>query len=249
MDIGIVSLFPQMFDALKYGVIGRAIKNKLINIQYWQPRNFTTDKHKTVDDRPYGGGPGMVMKTEPLYNAIATAKNNMAKNAKVIYVSPQGKTFTQNGAMQLAQESNLIFVAGRYEGVDDRLITTIIDEQWSIGDYVLTGGESAIMVMIDAIIRLLPNVLGDEESAKQDSFVNGLLDYPHYTRPENFHGLLVPKVLLCGDHAKITKWRLKQSLGRTWLHRPDLIEKLQLNSVQQKLLQEFIEENLEHKDE
>jgi len=249
MDIGIVSLFPQMFDALKYGVIGRAIKNKLINIQYWQPRNFTTDKHKTVDDRPYGGGPGMVMKTEPLYNAIVTAKNSMAKNAKVIYVSPQGKTFTQNGAMQLAQESNLIFVAGRYEGVDDRLITTIIDEQWSIGDYVLTGGESAIMVMIDAIIRLLPNVLGDEESAKQDSFVNGLLDYPHYTRPENFHGLLVPKVLLCGDHAKITKWRLKQSLGRTWLHRPDLIEKLQLNSVQQKLLQEFIEENLEHKDE
>ncbi|MGD9153282.1 MAG: tRNA (guanosine(37)-N1)-methyltransferase TrmD [Gammaproteobacteria bacterium] len=239
MEMGIITLFPEMFDALNFGVIGRAIKQNIINLQFWNPRDFTTDKHRTVDDRPYGGGPGMLMKAQPLQDAIKTAKNKI-KNAKVIYVSPQGQRFDQAAAKKMANNSGIIFLAGRYEGIDERLIGTDIDEEWSIGDYVLTGGELAIMVMVDAITRLLPNVLGDEESAAADSFMDGLLDHPHYTRPEILNGLAVPEVLLSGNHAEIAKWRLKQALGRTWLRRPDLLEKMQLNKLQKNLLKEFI---------
>jgi tRNA (guanine37-N1)-methyltransferase len=241
MEMGIITLFPEMFDALNFGVIGRAIKQNIINLQFWNPRDFTTDKHRTVDDRPYGGGPGMLMKAQPLQEAIKASKNKI-KNAKVIYVSPQGQRFDQAAAKKMANNSGIIFLAGRYEGIDERLIGTDIDEEWSIGDYVLTGGELAIMVMVDAITRLLPNVLGDEESAKADSFMDGLLDHPHYTRPEVLNGLAVPEVLLSGNHAEIARWRLKQALGRTWLRRPDLLEKMQLNKLQKNLLKEFINE-------
>jgi tRNA (guanine37-N1)-methyltransferase len=238
MEIGLITLFPEMFAALNYGVIGRAIKQNIINLQHWNPRDFTTDKHRTVDDRPYGGGPGMLMKAQPLQDAIKAAKNKI--NAKVIYVSPQGKPFNQAAAKKMAGYKGIIFLAGRYEGIDERLIGTDVDEEWSIGDYVLTGGELAVMVMIDAIARLLPNVLGDEQSAEMDSFVDGLLDHPHYTRPEILNGMQVPKVLLSGNHAEITRWRLKQSLGRTWLRRPDLLKKIKLNKLQQTLLEEFM---------
>jgi tRNA (guanine37-N1)-methyltransferase len=246
MEIGLITLFPEMFDALNYGVIGRAIKQNIIKLQHWNPRDFTCDKHRTVDDRPYGGGPGMLMKAQPLQDAIKTARGKI-KNTKVIYVSPQGKPFTQAAAKNMASHKKIIFLAGRYEGIDERLIETDVDEEWSIGDYVLTGGELAVMVMIDAIVRLLPNVLGDEQSAKLDSFVDGLLDHPHYTRPEVLNGTQVPKVLLSGNHAEITKWRLKQSLGRTWLRRPDLLKKIKLNKLQQDLLQEFIDESRKRK--
>lgn len=241
MEMGVITLFPEMFDALNFGVIGRAIRQNIVNLQFWNPRDFTTDKHRTVDDRPYGGGPGMLMKAQPLQDAIKAAKNKI-KNAKVIYVSPQGQRFDQTAAKKMANNSSMIFLAGRYEGIDERLIGTDIDEEWSIGDYVLTGGELAIMVMVDAIIRLLPNVLGDEESALADSFMDGLLDHPHYTRPEILNALAVPEILLSGNHAEIAKWRLKQALGKTWLRRPDLLEKLQLNKVQKILLKEFINE-------
>lgn len=241
MEMGIISLFPEMFDALNFGVIGRAIKQNTINLQFWNPRDFTTDKRRTVDDRPYGGGPGMLMKAQPLQDAIKAAKNKI-KNAKVIYVSPQGQRFDQTTAKNMANNSGIIFLAGRYEGIDERLIGADIDEEWSIGDYVLTGGELAIMVMVDTITRLLPNVLGDEESAAADSFMDGLLDHPHYTRPEILNGLAVPEVLLSGNHAEIARWRAKLALGKTWLRRPDLLEKLQLNQLQQMLLNEFINE-------
>jgi len=239
MEIGLITLFPEMFDALNYGVIGRAIKQNIIKLQHWNPRDFTTNKHRTVDDRPYGGGPGMLMKVPPLQDAISDSRKKM-KDAKVIYVSPQGRRFDQTAAKKMATQKGIIFLAGRYEGIDERLIETDVDEEWSIGDYVLSGGELAVMVMIDAITRLLPNVLGDEQSAEMDSFMDGLLDHPHYTRPETLNKLAVPKVLLSGNHAEITRWRLKQSLGRTWLRRPDLLEKIKLDELQQDLLKEFI---------
>ena len=241
MQFGIISIFPEMFQALTdQGVCGRAVSKGLVGIECWNPRDFTIDKYQTVDDRPYGGGPGMVMKTEPLKLAIEAAKAKLGSDSKVIYLSPQGQTLTQAGAENLATEGqNLIFLAGRYEGVDERLIQTMVDEEWSIGDYVLSGGELAAMVMMDSIIRLVPGVLGHDMSAVEDSFVDGLLDCPHYTRPEVYEGMSVPDVLLSGDHAKIKNWRLKQALGRTWQRRPDLLAERQLSDVEQALLQEF----------
>ncbi|MBL1320373.1 MAG: tRNA (guanosine(37)-N1)-methyltransferase TrmD [Methylophaga sp.] len=243
MKLGIVSLFPQMFDAItKYGVTGRAVTQGKLSLDYWTPRDFTTDKHQTVDDRPYGGGPGMVMKVEPLQQAIRAAKQQLGEQTKVAYMSPQGRKLDQQGLQELAARDAQIFVAGRYEGIDERLISEEIDEEWSIGDYVLSGGELAAMTIIDGMARLLPGVLGDEDSAQQDSFMDGLLDHPHYTRPERLAEQSVPKVLLSGDHEAIRKWRLKQALGRTWLRRSDLLEAKSLSSEQSALLEQFIAE-------
>ncbi len=243
MQFGIISIFPEMFQALtEQGVTGRAVTSGLVSIDCWNPRDFTTDRHQTVDDRPYGGGPGMVMKVEPLAQAIVAAKAKLGSQSKVIYLSPQGRKLDQAGAEELAKEDGLIFLAGRYEGVDERLIQTQVDEEWSIGDYVLSGGELAAMVMMDSIIRLVPGVLGHELSAVEDSFVDGLLDCPHYTRPDNHDGEQVPSILLSGDHKKIKQWRLKQALGRTWQRRPDLLEQRPLDKNEQALLQEFIRE-------
>ena len=243
MRIGVVSLFPQMFDAItEYGVTGRAVKDDLLMLNYWNPRDFTQDKHKTVDDRPYGGGPGMVMKVEPLQQAIQAAKQQLGQQTKVIALSPQGRRLDQQGLQELATREAMILVAGRYEGIDERLIEQEVDEEWSIGDYVLSGGELAAMVMVDGVARLLPGVLGDEESAQQDSFMAGLLDHPHYTRPENLADQTVPGVLLGGDHKAIRQWRLKQSIGRTWLRRPDLLAVMTLDDEQTVLLEQFIAE-------
>lgn len=243
MKIGVITLFPEIFDALNYGIIGRAIEKKIIQLNYLNPRDYTKDKHRTVDDRPYGGSPGMLMKVQPLQDAIHAAKDTINKSAKVIYASPQGKRFDQKTALQTAKADSIIFLAGRYEGIDERLIQTEIDEEWSIGDYVLSGGEFAIMVMIDAITRFLPDVLGDETSAETDSFSNGLLDYPHFTRPEKINELNVPKVLLSGDHQAIIRWQLKHSLGQTWLKRPDLLDNKKLSTIEENLLKEFINED------
>ncbi len=244
MRCGIVSLFPEMFKALTdYGITRRAVERGLLSLQYWDPRDFTTDPHQSVDDRPYGGGPGMVMGVYPLRHAISAAKTALGEEARVIYLSPQGQKLSQERIKQVALEATpFVFVAGRYEGVDERLITLAVDEEWSIGDYVLSGGELAIMVALDAITRWIPGALGDQDSALLDSFSEGLLDCPHYTRPEIVDGVGVPAVLLSGNHAEIAKWRLKQKLGRTWLRRQDLLAHLKLDITQQKLLQEFIEE-------
>jgi tRNA (guanine37-N1)-methyltransferase len=233
-------------DMTQYGVTGRALKSGIVDLSLHDPRTHTEDKHRTVDDRPYGGGPGMVMQVAPLRAAINEARAICGGEAKVVYLSPQGRKLDQAGVAELAQTDRLILIAGRYEGIDERLIESEVDAEWSIGDYVLSGGELAAAVMIDAVVRTLPGALGDEASAEQDSFVNGLLDYPHYTRPEKVDGRPVPEVLLSGDHAAIARWRLKQSLGRTWLRRPDLLEQVELNKEQQQLLDEFITEHNEH---
>ncbi len=243
MWFGVVSLFPQMFTAItEQGVTSRGIKQGLLAVDFWNPRDFTTDRHRTVDDRPYGGGPGMLMKVEPLRAAIHAAKQQAGANAKVIYLSPQGRKLDQTGVVELASRDKHILVAGRYEGIDERIIASEIDEEWSIGDYVLSGGELAAMVLIDSVSRLVPGVLGHESSAEEDSFAEGLLDCPHYTRPEVIDGQGVPEVLLSGNHQAIRRWRLKQALGRTWLRRPDLLAKSQLEKEQQELLAEFIRE-------
>jgi tRNA (guanine37-N1)-methyltransferase len=243
MWCGIVTLFPEMFKALSYGITSRALKRKLLEINFYNPRDFTIDLHKTVDDRPYGGGPGMVMKVEPLLAAIAAGQQKVGNNAQVISMSPQGKCITQQDIDAIASSAmNIIFIAGRYEGIDERVYDLVVDQEWSIGDYVLSGGELAIMVILDAITRLLPGALGHEHSIKQDSFVDGLLDCPHYTRPEIIHGHKVPGVLLNGDHKAINNWRLQQQLGRTWLRRPDLLARKQLTSIEKELLGSFIEE-------
>lgn len=240
MWFGVVTLFPEMFSSItEQGVTGRAVKKGTVQTEFWNPRDFTTDKHHTVDDRPYGGGPGMLMKVQPLRDAIAAAKQAAGADARVVYLSPVGRKLDQQGVRELAQRDKLILVAGRYEGIDERIIEADIDEQWSIGDFVLSGGELAAMVMIDAITRWVPGVLGHEDSAQQDSFADGLLDCQHYTRPEVLDGQRVPDVLLSGNHELIRRWRLQQSLGRTWLHRPDLIEQTELNEEQQALLEEF----------
>ena len=245
MQIDVISIFPPMFEAITaYGVTGRAIEKGLLQLRVRNPRDFTSDARRTVDDRPYGGGPGMVMMAEPLSAAIQAARREQ-EDARVIYLSPQGRRLDQAGVEMLAARSGLILLAGRYEGVDERLLAAEVDEEWSIGDYVLSGGELAAMVMIDAVARQLPGVLGHEESAQQDSFVNGLLDCAHYTRPEVYAGGAVPEVLLSGNHEQIRRWRLKQSLGQTWLKRPDLLEKLVLNKEQQSLLDEFRREHNE----
>lgn len=240
MWIGVISLFPEMFLSITgHGVTGRAVKNGLISVDCWNPRDFTYDRHHTVDDRPYGGGPGMLMMVEPLRKAIHAAKAAAGDNAKVIYLSPQGRKLDQQGVCELAANEKLILVCGRYEGVDERVIQTEIDEEWSVGDYVLSGGELPAMVLIDAVSRFVPGVLGHQASAKEDSFTDGLLDHPHYTRPEVLDGMCVPPVLLSGNHAEIDRWRMKQSLGRTWLRRPELLESLALTDEQRMLLAEF----------
>ncbi len=230
MKLGVVTLFPEMFTAVsEFGITGRSFKNGIASFQSWNPRSFTADRHQTVDDRPYGGGPGMVMMAGPLSEALEEAKSALPK-AKVIYLSPQGKRLTQQDIQMLASREEMILLCGRYEGIDERLIDTKVDEEWSIGDYVLSGGELAAMVLIDTIVRLLPGALGHELSAQQDSFSEGLLDCPHFTRPEVFEGKAVPAVLLSGNHELIRQWRLQQSLLRTQERRPDLLLDRELSS-------------------
>lgn len=241
MRVGIITLFPDMFNALQFGMTRIGQEKQKISFSFWNPRDYATDKHSTVDDSPYGGGPGMVMKVEPLRAAIADARRALP-TAKIVYLSPQGRLFSHEKAIEAATQEELILLCGRYEGIDERLIKAEVDEEWSIGDYVLSGGELPAMVIIDAICRLLPDVLGDENSALEDSFAHGLLDYPHYTRPAIIDELAVPPVLLSGDHAAIKRWRLKQALGRTWERRPDLLTKRSLNSVEQTLLVEYQQE-------
>lgn len=246
MKIDVISLFPPMFEAVTtHGISGRAVKNGLLTFRVWNPRDYTDDRHRSVDDRPYGGGPGMVMMAEPIERAIKAARNGQTPGAKVLYLSPQGRRLDHAGVVSLSKREGLILLAGRYEGIDERLFETEVDEEWSIGDYVLTGGELAAMVVIDAITRQLPGALGDADSAQQDSFTEGLLDYAHYTRPEVYAGRKVPEILLSGDHEKIRRWRMKQSLGRTWLRRPDLLERLSLNDEQKRLLEEYRQEYIE----
>jgi len=241
MRFDVISLFPEMvLAAASYGVTGKAIEQGIVSLSVWNPRDYTHDKHRTVDDRPYGGGPGMVMKLQPLSDAVHAAKQQRVSGlSKVVCLGPQGKPISQ----QLLQDANnceqLILVAGRYEGMDERFVESVCDEEWSLGDYVISGGELAALVVIDAVTRLMPGVLGDEDSAKQDSHADGLLDCPHYTRPEQSNLGAVPEVLLGGNHAEIKRWRTKQSLGRTWLRRPDLLEKMTLSAEQIALLREF----------
>jgi tRNA (guanine37-N1)-methyltransferase len=243
MRFDVITLFPRMFQAVsEEGVVGRAISQGRVHLQTWNPRDYTADKHRTVDDRPFGGGPGMVMKLEPLALAISAAKNAAQGASKVIYLSPQGQRLDQRKIEALARsEERLILLAGRYEGIDERVIETYVDEELSIGDYVLSGGELPSMVLIDALTRLLPGVLGHDESAQQDSFTGGLLDCPHYTRPESSEIGQAPAVLLSGNHEAIAQWRQQQALGRTWLRRPDLFEKLELTPEQQRLFQAFVD--------
>jgi tRNA (guanine37-N1)-methyltransferase len=247
MRIQVITLFPEAFTPLvSLGVTGRGISTGKVSLELLNPREFATDRHRTVDDRPYGGGPGMVMAVEPLRSAIKAARGNAARDdaepAKVSLLSPQGRPLDQVAVNELARREDLILVCGRYEGIDERLIELEIDEEWSIGDYVLSGGELAAAVLIDAVTRLLPGVLGDEQSAQQDSFMDGLLDCQHFTRPEEIDGLVVPPVLLSGDHGAIERWRRKQSLGRTWLRRPELLEGLALDTESEALLAEFKDE-------
>ena len=240
MRIALVSLFPEMFSAVtEHGVTGRAVAQGVVSVSHFNPRDFTADRHRTVDDRPYGGGPGMVMKIEPLRQAIAAAREAVGPGARGIYLSPQGERFDHRRAVALAGEEALILVAGRYEGVDERLLETEMDEELSIGDYVLSGGELAAMVVIDAVTRQLPGVLGHEQSAREDSFADGLLDCPHYTRPEAYRGRQVPEVLLSGNHEEIRRWRLKQALGRTHERRPDLLAGRALTPEEETLLAEY----------
>ncbi|MGM0703145.1 MAG: tRNA (guanosine(37)-N1)-methyltransferase TrmD [Pseudomonadota bacterium] len=247
MWVGVVSLFPEMFEAIgSHGVTGRAVAAGHIALEFWNPRDYATDRHRTVDDRPYGGGPGMLMKVDTLRAAIHAARQRAAEatgqRPRVVYLSPQGRRLDQQGVQELASGPPLVVVAGRYEGIDERVVEADIDEEWSIGDYVLSGGELPAMVLIDAAARLVPGVLGHRDSAVEDSFNAGLLDCPHYTRPEEIDGRRVPDVLLCGNHGVIRRWRLKQSLGRTWLRRPDLLEGRALSDEQRELLAEFIGE-------
>jgi tRNA (guanine37-N1)-methyltransferase len=259
VNIYLISLFPELIQqATSFGVLGRAIKQQQLILTCFNPRDYAEDKHRTVDDRPYGGGPGMLMKVEPLYKAILAVKeiaaaNNATTTARVIYLSPQGQKLDQQLLVRTAAEKNdLILIAGRYEGIDERIIESLVDEEWSIGDYVISGGEFAALVVVDAITRLIPGVLGDDESALQDSFMQGLLDYPHYTRPERIdlqqiNDQDVPEVLLSGDHKAIRRWRLKQALGRTWSRRPDLLDAIKNDASnwdeeKENLLAEYITE-------
>jgi tRNA (guanine37-N1)-methyltransferase len=247
MRFDVVTLFPELFRILlDQGVTGRALMRGVAELHLWNPRDYTHDRHRTVDDRPYGGGPGMLMKVEPLRDAIAAARAE-APASKVAYLSPQGRVLDQAAMVELTSQPGWILVAGRYEGVDERLIEAHVDEEWSIGDYVLSGGELPAMVVMDAVIRLLPGALGHADSADQDSHTSGLLDCPHYTRPPEIDGQSVPDVLVSGDHAAIERWRLQQALGRTWLRRPDLLERRGLNDDERALLDEFV--RLHHRDE
>ena len=240
LQIDVISLFPEFTASIaEQGVVGRAIQQGKASLNVINPRQFSTLNHQRVDDRPYGGGPGMVMQFEPLQAAITQARGQ-SNDAKVIYLSPQGQSLRQESVRRLAKESHLILLCGRYEGIDERLIEAEVDEEWSIGDYVISGGELAAMVMIDAMVRTLPGALGGEQSAEQDSFENGLLDCPHYTRPESVAGREVPSELLSGDHKKIARWRLKQALVRTYLRRPELLDGRELTDEERQLLEEFL---------
>ncbi|MBT8137281.1 MAG: tRNA (guanosine(37)-N1)-methyltransferase TrmD [Gammaproteobacteria bacterium] len=240
MHLHVVTLFPEaVTNWAGQGVFGRAVGSGTLKFATTNPRDFTDDVHRTVDDRPYGGGPGMVMKPEPLARAITAARELVPAGSPVIYLSPQGERFTQTVAAELAEGPGMVLLAGRYEGIDERLVGLAVDRELSIGDFVLSGGELAALVVADCVARLVPGVLGDPESAAQDSFSNGLLDCPHYTRPEEFSGRRVPPVLLSGDHAAIRRWRLMMSLGRTWERRPDLLEELELTDEQRELLEEY----------
>jgi len=243
----VITLFPQMFEAIsRFGITSRALENRLYELKLWNPRDFTTDAYRTVDDRPYGGGPGMVMLAEPLEKAIEAArirqKEGGIKGPKVIHLSPQGRPLTHALVMQLAAEPGLVLLASRYEGVDERLLASQVDEEYSIGDYVLSGGELPAMVLLDAIVRQLPGALGDADSATEDSFVDGLLDCPHYTRPEEYKDMKVPEVLMSGNHAKIRQWRLKLSLQRTRTRRPELLAERSLSKEESRLLAELDKE-------
>jgi tRNA (guanine37-N1)-methyltransferase len=240
---GIITLFPEMFSALSLGITGRALKEKLIEVNCWNPRDFTQNKHRNVDDRPYGGGPGMVMMAQPLQDAIHAARQAAKEPPSVIHLSPQGKRFDQQTAEKMLQQKSFILIAGRYEGIDERLLTLEVDEEWSIGDFVLSGGELAAMAIVDAATRLIPGALGHEGSAANDSLSSGLLEYPQYTRPDVFQELSVPEILLSGNHQLIERWRLKQSLGRTWGKRPDLLAERKLSDIEQELLNEFKQES------
>lgn len=243
MQIAVVSLFPEMVaQVAEYGVVGRAKERGLLALHFENPRDYAGDAHRTVDDRPYGGGPGMVLKYEPAAKAIQAARQALPEGSRVVCLSPQGAAFDQVTAQRFSGLPGLVLLAGRYEGIDERLIECEVDEELSLGDFVLSGGEIAAMAVIDAVARLLPGVLGDDESAAQDSFMQGLLDYPHYTRPESVAGRNVPAVLLSGDHARIARWRQKQALGRSYLRRPDLVGKLKLSKEQRLLLDEFLKE-------
>jgi len=242
MRVDVITLFPELVQAvIQHGVVGRAADNKLLTLKLWNPRDFTKDKHRTVDDRPYGGGPGMLMKVEPL-QACISAVRLQSPDAKLVYLSPQGKLIRQKLINEVVQWQNLILLCGRYEGIDERILQQEVDEEWSIGDYVISGGELAAMVCIDAITRQIPGALGHHDSAELDSFSAGLLDCPHYTRPEIINGLKVPEVLLNGNHKLIQDWRDKMALGKTWKNRPDLLEQTELNERQKVLLKEFIAE-------
>jgi len=243
VKIAVVSLFPEMVSTVaEYGVVGRANERQLLSLHFENPRDYADDVHRTVDDRPYGGGPGMVLKYEPAAGAIHAAREALPEGCPVVCLSPQGAAFDQAAARRFAALPGMVLLAGRYEGIDERLIEYEVDEELSIGDFVLSGGEIAAMAVIDAVARLLPGVLGDEDSAEQDSFMAGLLDHPHYTRPEQIEGRRVPAVLLSGDHARIARWRYKQALGRSFLRRPDLVKKLNLSREQKQVLDEFLKE-------
>ena len=241
MRFDIITLFPEMIlQGAGYGVTGKAIAQNRVGLSVWNPRDYTQDRHRTVDDRPYGGGPGMVMKYQPLLDAVDDAiQTNSCDNRKIVYLSPQGKQITQPLIEEVSHISQLVLVAGRYEGIDERFVDSICDDEWSLGDYVISGGELAALVIIDAVTRLIPGVLGDKDSAEQDSYTNGLLDCPHFTRPEQGSLGTVPDVLLSGNHQAISRWRMKQSLGRTALRRPDLLAKKELTEQQEALLNEF----------
>ena len=244
IHLDVVTLFPEMFDALTgSGITQRARSNGHYELVLWNPRDFSNNAYRSVDDRPYGGGPGMVMMAEPLAKALRAARQRQVscgvKRTRTVYLSPQGKPLTQKVVEELGKSDGLVLLAGRYEGVDERLLDAEIDEQISIGDYVLSGGELPAMVVMDALIRRIPGVLNDAESVHQDSFANGLLDCPQYTRPEIYESDSVPVVLLSGHHAQITRWRMKQSLGRTWRRRPDLLANLPLSAEQLVLLEEY----------
>ena len=247
MQFDVVTLFAPMFDAItQHGISRRAVERGLFALHCWNPRDFASDNYRTVDDRPYGGGPGMVMLAEPLEKALQAARDRQlqqnGQQPKVVYLSPQGQPLTHSLVMQLKAEPGLVLLAGRYEGIDERVIQRQVDLEVSIGDYVLSGGELGAMVLIDAIVRQLPGVLNDAGSAEQDSFVDGLLDCPHYTRPEVYEGISVPDVLLSGNHAEINRWRLKQALGRTWQRRPELLASRQLTKEESRLLASFQKE-------
>jgi len=243
MRVDVITLFPAMFAALTdFGVVGRAIQTGKLAFSTWNVRDYTQDNYRRVDDRPYGGGPGMVMMAPPLYDTVLATRQQCGHDGPVIYLTPQGEPLKQCTLQQLVKQPGLIVICGRYEGVDERLINACVDQQYSVGDYVLSGGELAAMVLIDGVTRLLPGVLGHSESSQQDSFSQLLLEYPHYTRPEAFAGQTVPDVLRSGDHQAIARWRSKQAIGRTWERRPDLLEQAELDAQQQRLLVEYREE-------